>query len=186
MMTQNDKIIIGVVVGLLAAISGIFAKNKDAPTATDNVLDKNRPSGMHNATFNKSFGNIRNGGRRYAGEITPQGNVYKKFSSWEYGAGAMIAHLQRYINGSLFGKLDTVSKIIYTYAPPSENNTEGYINFVVKESGFTKDTVLDWKDKDTLWRLSKAMSKMESRQATEFYTYAVFQKGFEIAKTQNT
>jgi hypothetical protein len=185
---NKNNIVLGVI-GAIAAFLVFSPKKKetpiDIPDKTDDTLDLNRPKGMHNATFNKSFGNIRNGGRRYAGEITPTRNVYKKFSEWKYGAGAMIAHVQRYINGTMFGKLDTISKIIYKYAPPSENDTEGYINFVVRESGISKNTILDWKDKTTLWKITKAMSKMESRQATEYFTESVFKEGWEIAKTQN-
>ncbi len=157
------------------------------PNPSDNTLDTNRPKGVDFATFNKSFGNIRNAGRKYKGEISPKKNIYKKFSAWKYGAAAMVAHLQRYINGTIgFGNLNTITKIINTWAPPSENDTKAYIAFVVKESGIKATTVLDWKDKATLWKVSKAMSKMESRQATAFYTEGVFNDAWEIAKTQNT
>lgn len=170
----------------------------DPPNPTDTGVDNQRPDKrVHVAFFNKSFGNIRNAGKiKYAGEITPKQNTYKKFSAWKYGAAAMIAHLQRYISGTFCrdnkgiknctGKLNTIEKILYVYAPPTENDTEAYIKFVAKDTGFTRSQILDHTNKTTMWKLTKAMSKMESSQATVHYTEGVFTEGWEIAKTQNT
>jgi hypothetical protein len=200
---KNDKKLVVLGVITLIGFGLTFLKKKGTttpptpidPTPIDpnTVLDINRPKGIDYALFNKSFGNIKNKGKRYAGEITPKGNKHKKFSEWKYGAAGMIAHLQRYLSGGFCrdnkkictGKLNTIEKLVYVYAPPIENDTEGYIKFVVKETGFKRDQILNQTDKSTMWKLTKAMSKMESRQATQYYTEGVFNEGWEIAKTQN-
>jgi hypothetical protein len=188
-MGNNKNFIVVALTGLFVGLAFSFRKKStpdNPPTPTEGGLDKNRPTGVTFAVFNKNLGNIRNAGRKYAGEITPTGNIYKKFDSWENGAGAMIAHLQRYINGTIFNtKLNTITKIINVYAPPSENDSRGYIAFVARESGIGANDVLESTNSNQMWRLSKAMTRMEDSKATLNYTEGVFAKGFEIAKKQN-
>ncbi len=171
--------------------SKLFAKPK-TPTETGGGtggnttgIDKNRPSGVSFAVFNKNFGNIRNAGRRYAGEITPTGNIYKKFDTWQNGAAAMIAHIQRYIKNVGFGKLNTINLIIRTYAPSSENDTTGYIAFVERKSGINRHAVLDATNKNEIYAVCKAMSQMEDSKATEFFTRLLFDAAWVTAEKQN-
>lgn len=69
----------------------------------------------------------------WAGEIrpTPYTSGFATFVNTVYGYRAMIKLIQNYIAGGY----DTLSEIIYRYAPPSDNNpTEAYINFVADHS----------------------------------------------------
>lgn len=57
---------------------------------------------------------------------------------------------------------DTVSAIISSWAPPSDNNpTESYINAVAKALGVSPDSKIDLNDKVTLRRLMDAMIHVE-------------------------
>jgi hypothetical protein len=187
-MDNKQKILLGVGAAVLFGAVKLFASSKKNDVEVkENTSDREMSKGLTYAVFNKNFGNIRNAGRKYAGEITPPNNIYKKFSSWEYGAAAMVAHLQRYIKGvTSLGKLDTIKKIIYTYAPPSENKTADYVAFVERNTGINRDTVLNHTDKATMFKLAKTMSRMEDNNATVFFTEAVFNAAWSIAQTQNS
>jgi hypothetical protein len=56
---------------------------------------------------------------------------------------------------------NTVSKLIYEWAPPADNNnTEAYINSVVTSTGFSRNQVLT-SDAQTLTKLMRAIMKVE-------------------------
>ena len=58
-------------------------------------------------------------------------------------------------------KGDTISQMVYQYAPPHENDTEGYIAFLVKHSGLPRTSVVGDLNDAEFERLSKAMAKQE-------------------------
>jgi hypothetical protein len=180
-MENNTKIAVGAAV---TAFMAIFFIRKAKGRA-----DILKPSNVTWAAWNKNLGNIRNAGKRYAGEITllyPL-NAYKQFSSYTHGAAAMIAHLRRYINGDIFKSenLNTIERIINKYAPPSENDTEGYIKKVVQRMGISRTTKINPNDPNLMWNLSKAMSIQEDVNATNNYTVKVFNAAWKIALKQS-
>jgi hypothetical protein len=184
---------------IIAGIAIVFFKkgtttNTNTGTGTNNpnptqpiVLDKDRPNkSITFAYYNKNFGNIRNWGAfRYKWEITPTGNIYKMFPTFEGGAAAFITHFKRYLLGDVLkekGKLNTISKLLYTWAPPSENDTEGYINYVVKNSGYKRDYVITPKDTTAIYKITKAMSYMEGgQQSGNMYTLELFQRAWAMS-----
>lgn len=57
---------------------------------------------------------------------------------------------------------NTLSKLITAWAPQSDgNNTEQYIADVAKDTGLSKNSILDPNDKNTLTKLAYAMTKIE-------------------------
>lgn len=76
-------------------------------------------------------GNIRyNARNRWLGQ-TPPVNGFCSFSTLSYGMRALIILLFNYIRKGI----NTPSAIITRYAPPSENNTKRYIDYVVSQVG---------------------------------------------------
>lgn len=74
--------------------------------------------------------------------------------------------LRRYGNGKTFGKpVNTVAGIISKWAPPSENDTQAYINNVVKRTGYDANQKLDLNDAGVLSKLMAAMSKQENHKS---------------------
>jgi hypothetical protein len=140
---------------------------------------KDAERGNHTwAMFNKNPLNIKTGSKRYQGEITPQGNIYKQFSNWEDGIAAAIFHLKRYFEGDVTGKrLNSIRLIINTWAPPTENDTNTYIQKVSTATQIQADRVLTF-DYDTIWRLVKAMSQQEDGEATKEVTAERFKKAW--------
>lgn len=123
---------------------------------------------------NNNPGNIKySKNNDWKGKITWENNtdwVFEQFKSFPYGVRAMIINLRTYINRGE----NTVRKIIdkYDYSGNSD-----YINFVIKETGFSADQVLQ-PDKQTLKKLVQAMSTLETGKA--IVTDSRFEAGWAI------
>lgn len=102
-------------------------------------------------------GNIRHTALRWQGEITAPGEAFCNFSSLEMGCRAMLKLLRRYI--SVKG-LNCVRKIIAVWAPPAENNTPAYTDYVARSMDVHPDDTL-CADRDTLIALASAMTRVE-------------------------
>ncbi len=62
----------------------------------------------------------------------------------------------------LDGKL-TLRRMLNIYAPPSENDTNEYLNFVVKQTGIHPDTEISMQNKRQFVEIIRAMALMESQ-----------------------
>jgi hypothetical protein len=97
-------------------------------------------------------GNLRSWGN------APVANGFAQFGTSAEGLSAMAGNLLAY------GKrgLNTVEKIISTWAPKSENNTASYISSVTKRLGVNAGDVLDLKNPDVLAALMGAITQHEN------------------------
>lgn len=103
-------------------------------------------------------GNIRISGTKYDGEIESSDSEFKEFTDMEHGYRAIFRLLQHY---SLTG-LDTIRKMISTYAPSSDNNpTDSYIAWVAKHAGIAPDDKVDISDPDLMQKIAAAISYQE-------------------------
>ena len=82
--------------------------------------------------------NIRHNADVFQGEIKGNDKSFKTFSSMPYGYRAAFVTLGTYLSRGW----NTIEKIISRWAPPSENNTEGYIKSVEKWSGVPRSQIL--------------------------------------------
>jgi hypothetical protein len=103
-------------------------------------------------------GNIRTTSKRWKGEIGSE-NGFKEFSSMKYGFRAMTQLFHSYVKN----ETNTVRKIIYKYAPPSENESESYAKNVAKQSNVNVDKKLSEKDfyNGNVLNIMYAMVKVE-------------------------
>lgn len=92
----------------------------------------NYPRGLRN----NNPGNISIGDN-WIGKIGDDGR-FVIFSNIDYGNRALAIDLANKINEGY----DTITKIITRYAPPSENDTNAYIEAVSSSSGIPKDQVV--------------------------------------------
>ena len=106
-------------------------------------------------------GNIRATSTKWLGENTPKGEAFCHFRDLLYGCRAMLKLLKRYIEVK---ECKTIRKVVSRWAPPSENNTRSYIDYVARSMDTHPDDDLVV-DKDTLIRLASAMTWMEHGQA---------------------
>lgn len=91
-------------------------------------------------------------------EECPQRNGFCHFTDINYGLRAAYLILKRYV--TKYG-LNTPEKIINKWAPPSENDTSGYIRAVCAMSGLKRNSILSTDCRKLLLLLS-AMARQES------------------------
>lgn len=111
------------------------------------------------------------------GNLRPVGQStgFQQFSSPEEGMNALKGDLLTKIKGNSKamtanygqGYSPTITNIISTWAPPTENDTQSYINFVSQKMGVSPDDPLTPEQADAL---SQAIIQMEGGQeASEYY-----------------
>ena len=103
--------------------------------------------------------NIRNNNDAFQGEIRPSTDkAFKQFTSMPYGYRAAFVMLATYLTRGW----NTIEKIVQHWAPPSENNTAGYIAAVEKFSLVKRDKVLTADSGEDYVKIVLAMSKVEN------------------------
>lgn len=102
--------------------------------------------------------NIRHSPDSFRGESagTPD-KSFKTFISMAYGFRAAFAIMRTYIEKY---NCTTTEAIITKWAPPSENDTKGYIDFVCKRTGLAPGVAVKF-DKGII-KLVLAMAEMEN------------------------
>lgn len=90
--------------------------------------------------------------------------AFCQFISMEYGLRAAFIILFNYLKK----KVDTPDKIIKRWAPPSENKTESYIEFVCSGGYLDRHARILKTDKQKLCRLVWAMAQYECGKIVSF------------------
>lgn len=107
--------------------------------------------------------NIRKGNNWY-GERHPQvDRDFEEFESMELGIRAAFVLLRNYITGynGRSAKFNTIRKIVRRWAPPVENATQKYIDFVVKSTGIDQNQVIWFSDRKNMITICRAMAYVE-------------------------
>lgn len=110
--------------------------------------------------------NIRKGCNWY-GERHPQvDRDFEEFQSMELGIRAAFILLRNYITGfhGKSFKYNTIRKVIRRWAPPTENATQNYIDFVCKQVGKDQNEVIYFSDRTTMITMARAMAFVECGQ----------------------
>ena len=121
--------------------------------------------------------NIRHGKSRWQGMRTKQTDkAFVQFTSRLFGYRAAMVLLRNYIGQGR----NTIGKIIRRWAPANENNTQAYIDFVVKTTGISAIHVLKFGDKDDIVSIVRSMAQMESGIVEDRVLIA---EAYELAKS---
>lgn len=110
---------------------------------------------------NKNPGNLIISAIPWYGKVPVNKNTDGKFEQFvmmEFGIRAMMMDIRSDIRKK---GMDTVQKLISSYAPPNENDTKSYINAVAKSIGIGKDNPLT-SDRKTLTDLVGAIIQHEN------------------------
>ncbi|WP_334469250.1 lytic transglycosylase catalytic [Arsenophonus sp. PmNCSU2021_1] len=114
-----------------------WATKNQGSNIRDNIADV--PTGdMPRGIRNNNPGNLNFVGQRGAVRESPNGR-FAKFNTAFEGLQALSSQLNRYAERGL----NTVEKIISTWAPANENNTRAYIDKISGKLGISPDTVLN-------------------------------------------
>ena len=131
------------------------------------ILDLDLPRGLR---LNNP-GNIRISQTKWQGEIIPSADKsFKQFQSLAYGYRAIIKLVRNYF---VFYDLNTIEKIINRWAPPHENKTKEYIDFVCKDANIRVNTTIDVYNETMMCAIAGAISKMENGVNIKVDTKAV-------------
>ena len=120
-------------------------------------------------------GNLRLGTFHYTGECkTSSDSAFRQFESMAWGYRAIFVVLHTYARRH---GLRTLTQMITRYAPPVENDTQAYINRVVRSTALPPDTPLDTLDGATMIPLVAAISEVENGVRA---TIEDVQRGWEL------
>lgn len=107
--------------------------------------------------------NIRKGSNWKGERPVQTDKAFEEFTSMEYGIRAGFKLMCNHING--FGgkrpKANTIAKLIRVWAPPVENKTDKYIDFVAEHAGIQASDIIDVCDIDLMVKIARAMSFFE-------------------------
>ncbi|WBF69750.1 internal virion protein D [Shigella phage SFP21A] len=119
---------------------------------------------------NNNIGNIRVSKDQWEGATGDDGS-FVTFDTPDSGVRALAKNLMSYGRQGY----DSIEKIINRWAPPSENDTQSYINSVVAATGIPATQSLDLTNPDVLASLSEAIGYHEtgSRYDPEVYKLGV-------------
>ena len=136
------------------ALKQLYGENYMGPTLENKGPDMSGIDGSSPARRNLNPGNINFAGQKGA---TKNGR-FAKFETVEAGVAQMYKQLAKYEREGL----NTIEKIISRWAPPEENDTEGYIRFVSGKMGLDRDAQISMSNPAQAASLISAMAKQES------------------------
>lgn len=116
---------------------------------------KSAPRGIRN----NNPGNLNYAGQAGATMEGGEGGRFAVFESMQHGVAALYKQLQLYFKRGI----NTLSSIVKTYAPASDNNNvDAYISALTKATGKGANEVLDSGDTETIARLMKGIVDHEN------------------------
>lgn len=148
-----------VVIGNVTNTNGMNTNSNSGGNAQTQFSDTSLPRGYRN---NNPLNVRKNAANAWKGKVVPGTDpAFEQFITMAYGYRCALYLLRKYIGQGN----NTIRKIINKWAPPSENNTDGYISHVAGRSGISADTVLSPTDQDKLCRIAYAMAWVENGYA---------------------
>ena len=144
-------------------------------------MNSKLPRGISNC----NPGNIdRHAGVSWQGQSNDQSgdSRFVVFKTPEYGIRALAkvlltySHNRRASDGT---KIDTLTDIVERWAPTNENDTDAYIDHLVKLTGFDADKHINLDDFSTIKKVVKAIITHEN--GSQPYSDDVINAGIELA-----
>lgn len=138
-------------------------------------VDKSLPRGIRN----NNPGNLIMTSIPWRGKVPNDANTdghFEQFYELKYGIRAKIKDLRSDITKK--AGQDNLQGLINAYAPPHENDTQAYINFVVDRTWITPWEKLDAYDKEQMKKLVLAIAELEN--GGKYVTEEDFEKAWEL------
>ena len=148
---------------ILGVLGFLFLSFLFGPAWSDDTMDCNYVSfgeydytdvSTNRPTRNNNPGNIRKTGVTYYGE-TSNDPAFESFAAPEWGYAAMFDLLDRLYTGL------TLSEAIHKWAPPVENDTQRYVNFVAGNTDLHEDKFIINVNDERIIGVVKYMSILE-------------------------
>lgn len=158
-----------VLLAIFGAIGGVYIAYRTGSAVIDNALIDTGLSDNESdvsssdeviAVKNNNPLNIRASSDNWVGTASPRSiDGFVNFTKPEYGYRAAARII---LNSYAAQGATTLSQVINKWAPPSENSTNSYINFVVNKSGIAANAKIT---QDNIDDLFYAMTIIESGKA---------------------
>jgi len=171
---------------ILGVLGFLFFSFLFGPAWSDDTMDCNYVSfgeydytdvSTNRPTRNNNPGNIRKTGVTYYGE-TSNDPAFESFAAPEWGYAAMFDLLDRLYTGL------SLSEAIYKWAPPSENDTERYVKFVAKKTGYDRDEYKVNVNDESIIEFAKYMSVLEGMKGFSdddvSFGYMIWEKCYRV------
>lgn len=95
----------------------------------------------------------------WKGQVIPGDSLrFVTFSNPIYGYRALFIDLYNKIKNGF----NTIEKIIYRYAPPNDNNTEAYINYITSITGYNRTYILNPALLSQVFKIGYAIARFET------------------------
>lgn len=113
--------------------------------------------------------NIRKGSNWKGERPNQKDRAFEEFQTMQYGIRAGFIILRKYITGynGLTSKFNTIEKIVRRWAPPTENATQRYIDFVAKDMGISPHQTIAFGNRSLMCKLVYAMIFVECGQRVD-------------------
>ena len=134
---------------------------------------------------NNNPGNLEKRTTPWQGKIPHTQNTdgrFEQFETIEYGLRALMINARTLIQR---GK-NTLEKLIYTWAPPSENNSKNYADYVAKQTNIPKTQILEARHLTPSFfiKLAEAITAMENgEQSLNLIPHSSFEQAQKLMST---
>lgn len=147
-------------------------ENDTAETIVNSLLGQTpAPKSFGKDGFENNIGNLRYSKAPWDQKGAPH-NGFETFATPEAGVRAAIMNLAGY--GDV-----TLEQAIYKWAPPSENDTEAYVQRLSKATGIDRDAILPLHSVEKMALFMKEMTRIEKGKVD--FPDEVFKRGAESA-----
>lgn len=123
--------------------------------------------------------NIRKGSQWKGERPVQTDKQFEEFISMEYGIRAGFYLLRKYMSGyfGLTKKFNTIELIIRRWAPPTENATQNYIDYVSNVTGIPAHQKLCFDNKKVMCDIVSAMIEVECGQTID---RQIIESGYDL------
>lgn len=119
--------------------------------------------------------NIRKA-QSWVGEVEESDDPdFEQFYEMKFGLRAAFIILRTYIK---VRSCSNIELIINRWAPPVENNTKDYIDFVCRFTGLDRYQKIQFEDKENMIKIVQAMAIVESGK---YLSHHVLEEAYELA-----
>lgn len=150
----------------LASIGGVGANIDPAELKKALAWQKDHPGELYVPGNERGIRNNNPGNIKFAGQkgATSDG-VFAQFRTPFEGLRAIARQLLRYYDGKTTGKpLQSVSDIVGTWAPPTENDTLAYIAHISQMLGVTPDAQINLRDPNVMATMMNGIIQKENKR----------------------
>ena len=179
--TKSDSVILSPKANIENIDLNINSIISNKTVATQNLLGNSNIRSIKN----NNLGNIRASSKNnWQGEVDIGDTAFESFATPELGVRASAILVKNHIKGGA----DTLEKLINKWAPPTENNTNNYIDVVTKQLGWTEEEARTRKLTDAdIGNILAAKALMEGgAEARAYFSNEVLQEGLRLANINAT